>query len=179
MLLPGHCPVARAPGSKVQTHVPAESTALPHQEVGDLASFRSCASAYRIKPLTNTGSRLSQAPRMVSRRAVVTLLVVYGMAMLAEQTEGFLPIFTHSDIQRMQERERNKGQKKSLTLQQRSEEGDFTGPSNMEGVSEGEMIKLTAPVEIRMQLNSRQLEKYQGVLEKLLTEMLLDTENAN
>ncbi|XP_019369730.1 PREDICTED: promotilin isoform X1 [Gavialis gangeticus] len=116
---------------------------------------------------------------MVSRRAVVTLLVVYGMAMLAEQTEGFLPIFTHSDIQRMQERERNKGQKKSLTLQQRSEEGDFTGPSNMEGVSEGEMIKLTAPVEIRMQLNSRQLEKYQGVLEKLLTEMLLDTENAN
>lgn len=28
-----------------------------------------------------------------------------------------------------------------------------------------------------MQLNSRQLEKYQGGLEKLLTEMLLDTEN--
>lgn len=39
---------------------------------------------------------------MVSRRAVVILLVVYGMAMLAKQTEGFLPIFTHSDMQRMQ-----------------------------------------------------------------------------
>ncbi|XP_006025154.2 promotilin [Alligator sinensis] len=172
MLLPGTCLVTKAPGSNMQTHIPAESTSLPHQE-------RSCASVHRIKPLANTGSRLSQAPRMVSRRAVVTLLVVYGMAMLAEQTEGFLPIFTHSDMQRMQDRERNKGQKKSLTLQQQSEEGDFTGPSNMEGVGEGEMIKLTAPVEIRMQLNSRQLEKYQGVLEKLLTEMLLDTENAN
>lgn len=46
----------------------------------------------------------------------------------------------------LQERERNKGQKKSLTLQQQSEEGDFTGPSSMEGVGEGEMIKVRRTV---------------------------------
>uniref|UniRef100_A0A8C4XXR8 Uncharacterized protein n=1 Tax=Gopherus evgoodei TaxID=1825980 RepID=A0A8C4XXR8_9SAUR len=39
---------------------------------------------------------------MVSRKVVASLLVVYVVAMLAEQTEGYLAFFTRSDIERMQ-----------------------------------------------------------------------------
>ncbi|KAG6935427.1 motilin [Chelydra serpentina] len=118
---------------------------------------------------------------MVSRKVVASLLVVYVVAMLAEQTEGYLAFFTRSDIERMQlqERERNKAQKKSLMMQKRSEGGDVTELSDVEGVDEGEIIKLPAPGEIGMQLDARQLEKYQHVLEELLTEMLLDARNVN
>ncbi|ELW69526.1 LEM domain-containing protein 2 [Tupaia chinensis] len=93
---------------------------------------------------------------MVSRKAVAALLVVHALAMLASQTEAFVPIFTYSELQKMQERERNKGQKKSLSVRQRSEE---TGPLDpAELMEEGDVIKLTAPVEIGMRMNSRQLE---------------------
>ncbi|XP_043389605.1 promotilin isoform X1 [Chelonia mydas] len=116
---------------------------------------------------------------MVSRKVVASLLVMYVVAMLAEQTEGYLAFFTRSDIERMQlqEKERNKAQKKSLMLQKRSEGREVTELSDVEGVDEGEIIKLTAPGEIGMRLNARQLEKYQHVLEELLTEMLLDARN--
>ncbi|XP_074792386.1 promotilin isoform X1 [Natator depressus] len=118
---------------------------------------------------------------MVSRKVVTSLLVVYVVAMLAEQTEGYLAFFTRSDIERMQlqEKERSKAQKKSLMLQKRSEGREVTELSDVEGVDEGEIIKLTAPGEIGMRLNARQLEKYQHVLEELLTEMLLDARNAS
>nr|XP_042092669.1 promotilin isoform X4 [Ovis aries] len=66
---------------------------------------------------------------MLSRKATAILLVVHAAAMLASQTEGFVPIFTYGEVQRMQ---------------------------------------LTAPVEIGMRMNSRQLEKYQATLEGLL-----------
>ncbi|KAH1170809.1 hypothetical protein KIL84_006427 [Mauremys mutica] len=114
---------------------------------------------------------------MVSRKVVASLLVVYVVAMLAEQTEGYLAFFTRSDIERMQEKQRNKAQKKSLMLQKRSEGGDVTELSDVERVDEGEIIKLTAPGETGMRLDARQLEKYQHVLEELLTEMLLDARN--
>lgn len=42
--------------------------------------------------------------RMVSCKAVVALLVVHVAAMLASQTEAFVPIFTYSELQRMQVR---------------------------------------------------------------------------
>lgn len=42
--------------------------------------------------------------RMVSRKAVAVLLVVHVAALLASQTEAFVPIFTHSELQRMQVR---------------------------------------------------------------------------
>ncbi|MBZ3887539.1 Promotilin [Sciurus carolinensis] len=109
---------------------------------------------------------------MVSCKAMAALLVVHAAAMLASQTEAFVPIFTYSELQRMQERERNKGEKKSLSVWQRSEEA---GPRNPEETSEEEenkMIKLTAPVEIGMRMNSRQLEKYRAALEGLLSEAL-------
>ncbi|XP_005309417.1 promotilin isoform X2 [Trachemys scripta elegans] len=116
---------------------------------------------------------------MVSRKVVASLLVVYVVAMLAEQTEGYLAFFTRSDIERMQEKQRNKAQKKSLMLQKRSEGGDVTELSDVERVDEGEIIKLTAPGETGMRLDPRQLEKYQHILEELLTEMLLNAQNGN
>nr|XP_011765725.1 promotilin [Macaca nemestrina] len=109
---------------------------------------------------------------MVSRKAVAALLVVHAAAMLASRTEAFVPIFTYGELQRMQEKERSKGQKKSLSVWQRSgEEGpvDPAEPIEEEG---NEMIKLTAPLEIGMRMNSRQLEKYRAALEGLLSEML-------
>ncbi|XP_014427128.3 promotilin [Pelodiscus sinensis] len=115
---------------------------------------------------------------MVSRKVVASLLVVYVAAMLAGQTEGYLAFFTRSDIERMQERERNKAQKKSLMLQKRSEGGDVTELS-AESVAEGEIVTLTAPGETSMRHSSGQLEKYQHVLKELLTEMLLDAQNVN
>lgn len=42
--------------------------------------------------------------RMVSRKVVAALVVVHVAAMLASQTEAFVPIFTYSELQRMQVR---------------------------------------------------------------------------
>ncbi|XP_042092667.1 promotilin isoform X2 [Ovis aries] len=104
---------------------------------------------------------------MLSRKATAILLVVHAAAMLASQTEGFVPIFTYGEVQRMQEKERYKGQKKSLSVQQRSEEVGPVDPAEPREEKQ-EVIKLTAPVEIGMRMNSRQLEKYQATLEGLL-----------
>lgn len=39
---------------------------------------------------------------MVSKKAMASLLLVYVVSMLAEQTEGFVPFFTQSDFRKMQ-----------------------------------------------------------------------------
>ncbi|XP_004407818.1 PREDICTED: promotilin [Odobenus rosmarus divergens] len=114
---------------------------------------------------------------MVSRKAVAVLLLVHVAAMLASQTEAFVPIFTHSELQKIREKERNRGQKKSLVLQKRSEEVGPLDPSEPTEEEENQVIKLTAPVEIGMKMNSRQLEKYRAALEGLLSEALLSTQN--
>ncbi|XP_045861701.1 promotilin isoform X1 [Meles meles] len=114
---------------------------------------------------------------MVSQKAVAALLVVHVAVMLASQTEAFVPMFTHSELQKIREKERNKGQKKSLVLQKRSEEVgplDLVEPTEEE---ENQVLKLTAPVEIGMKMNSRQLEKYWAALEELLGEALLSAQN--
>eukprot|EP00076_Gallus_gallus_P004581 NP_001292058.1 motilin precursor [Gallus gallus] len=115
---------------------------------------------------------------MASKKAVSGLLLLYVMSVLAEQAEGFVPFFTQSDIQKMQEKERNKGQKKSLTPLQQLEEDDFSEQpgADVDGIK---TIQLAVPVRAGMWLILRQLEKYQGVLEKLLTEVLQDTPNAD
>ncbi|XP_006144272.1 promotilin isoform X1 [Tupaia chinensis] len=121
----------------------------------------------KSQPPTPCSPEHEPGSAMVSRKAVAALLVVHALAMLASQTEAFVPIFTYSELQKMQERERNKGQKKSLSVRQRSEE---TGPLDpAELMEEGDVIKLTAPVEIGMRMNSRQLEKYRAALEGLLS----------
>uniref|UniRef100_A0A669QI76 Motilin/ghrelin-associated peptide domain-containing protein n=1 Tax=Phasianus colchicus TaxID=9054 RepID=A0A669QI76_PHACC len=74
------------------------------------------------------------------------------------------------------EKERIKGQKKSLTSLQQLEEEGFSEQSGAD--NEGmKTIQLAVPVRAGMWLILRQLEKYQGVLEKLLTEVLQDTPN--
>ncbi|NXN42496.1 MOTI protein, partial [Rhinoptilus africanus] len=112
---------------------------------------------------------------MVSKKVVASLLVMYVVSMLAEQTEGFVPFFTQSDFRKMQEKERNKGgQKKSLTsLQQLEEEGLSEQPGG--DVNKVKTMQLAVPVRAGMWFTPRQLEKYQDVLEKLLAEMLQDT----
>uniref|UniRef100_G1KZ22 Motilin n=1 Tax=Anolis carolinensis TaxID=28377 RepID=G1KZ22_ANOCA len=110
---------------------------------------------------------------MVPRKVMAALLVLYTVAMLAEQSEGYTAFFTREDFRKMQENEKNKAQRKSLNLQQRSEPNEF--PEFLE--DEGQIIKLSAPVEIGIYLNSRQLEKYKDVLQELLTEMLPNTQN--
>ncbi|XP_078225105.1 promotilin isoform X4 [Callithrix jacchus] len=132
---------------------------------------------------------------MVSRKTVAALLVVHTAAMLATQTEAFVPIFTYGELQKMQERERNKGQKKSLSIWQRSGEEGPADPTEPIKEEENKMIEgrchdplsrtqrpsgfnplLTAPVEIGIRMNSRQLEKYRAALEELLSEMSPSTQ---
>ncbi|KAF1539379.1 Promotilin, partial [Eudyptes schlegeli] len=114
---------------------------------------------------------------MVSKKVVASLLLVYVVSMLAEQTEGFVPFSTRSDFRKMQSRgkERNKGgQKKSLTLLQQLEEEGFSEQSGAD-VNKVKTIQLAVPVKAGMWLTPRQLAKYQDVLEKLLAEVLQDT----
>ncbi|NXJ88634.1 MOTI protein, partial [Corythaixoides concolor] len=112
---------------------------------------------------------------MVSKKVVASLLLVYVVSMLAEQTEGFVPFFTQSDFRKMQEKERNRGgQKKSLTSVQQLEEEGFSEQSSAD-VNKVKIIQLAVPLKARMWLTPRQLEKYQDVLEKLLAEILQDT----
>ncbi|XP_075409963.1 promotilin [Tenrec ecaudatus] len=107
---------------------------------------------------------------MVSPKAVAALLAVHVAALLASRAEAYVPIFTYSELQRMEEQERDRGQKKSL--QQRSEKEVSLGPTEpLEG--EGSRpFKLTAPMEIGIRMNSRQLEKYRAALEGLLREVV-------
>ncbi|XP_061051127.1 promotilin [Eubalaena glacialis] len=115
---------------------------------------------------------------MLSRKAVAFLLVLHAATMLASQTEAYIPIFTYGEVQRMQEKERYKGQKKSLSVQQRSEKVGPLDPAEPSEEEEKEVIKLTAHVETGMRMNSRQLEKYRATLEGLLREVLLSSQNA-
>ncbi|DAA29847.1 TPA: promotilin-like [Bos taurus] len=77
----------------------------------------------------------------------------------------------------LQEKEKYNGPKKSLSVQQRSEEVGPVDPAEP-WEEKQEVIKLTAPVEIGMRMNSRQLEKYQATLEGLLREVLPSSLNA-
>ncbi|XP_067611949.1 promotilin [Pseudorca crassidens] len=115
---------------------------------------------------------------MLSCKAMAFLPVVHAATMLASQTEAYIPIFTYGEVQRMQEKERYEGQKKSLSVQQRSEE---VGPLDSAEPSEEEVkevTKLTAPVEIGMRMNSRQLEKDRATLKGLMPEAPLSSQNA-
>uniref|UniRef100_A0A8D2KVK4 Motilin n=1 Tax=Varanus komodoensis TaxID=61221 RepID=A0A8D2KVK4_VARKO len=107
---------------------------------------------------------------MVPRKVMATFLLLYMAAMLAKQSEGYIAFYSREDFRRMQEKEKNQAQKKSLTLEEQSDTRDFPDFSD----DEGQVIKLIVPVEIGIHLNPRQLGKYQDVLEEFLTEMLPD-----
>ncbi|NXB77437.1 MOTI protein, partial [Donacobius atricapilla] len=127
---------------------------------------------------------------MVSRKVVASLLLVSLLSVLAEQTQAFMPFFTQSDFQKMQEKERSKaGQKKSLSSLQQLEEEGFSEQSGVDVNAAKALqvcgaIRLKKPMRtsrgqgalpVRAWLTPRQLEKYQDVLEKLLAELLQDT----
>ncbi|NWT20413.1 MOTI protein, partial [Vireo altiloquus] len=113
---------------------------------------------------------------MVSRKVVASLLLVSLLSVLAEQTQGFMPFFTQSDFQKMQEKERNKaGQKKSLSSLQQLEEEGFSEQSGVDITAAKTLQVCGAALPVRAWLTPRQLEKYQDVLEKLLAELLQDT----
>ncbi|XP_037266491.1 promotilin [Falco rusticolus] len=111
---------------------------------------------------------------MVSKVAPASLLLVYTVSMLAEQTEGFVPFFTQSNFQKMQEKGRERGKKNPLALLQQLEEKGSSEQSGAD-VNKVRTIQLADPVRAGMWLTPRQLEKYQDVLEKLLAETLQDT----
>uniref|UniRef100_A0A8C4UXF2 Motilin n=1 Tax=Falco tinnunculus TaxID=100819 RepID=A0A8C4UXF2_FALTI len=108
---------------------------------------------------------------MVSKAAPASLLLVYAVSMLAEQTEGFVPFFIQSNFQKIQE---ERGKKISLALLQQLEEKGSSEQSGAD-VNKVRTIQLADPVRAGMWLTPRQLEKYQDVLEKLLAETLQDT----
>ncbi|KAJ1139190.1 hypothetical protein NDU88_005565 [Pleurodeles waltl] len=110
---------------------------------------------------------------MVSQKVMAALLAAYVVVMLAEQAQGFLPIFSPSDARRMQAKEKNRAMKKSL----RSEDGELADISSYDNLEEDEIIKLKAPVEFGMRLSARQMEKYRVALEGLLQGLLPEPRN--
>ncbi|XP_029428678.1 promotilin isoform X2 [Rhinatrema bivittatum] len=115
---------------------------------------------------------------MVSQKVAALLLVAYVMVLLVEHSEGFLSFVSHNDATKMKERERNRILKKSVNLQPRSEGGDYTDLVDYDG-DEAEIIKLSAPTEFGMRLDSRQLQKYWLLLEMLLNEKISESQKAD
>ncbi|XP_053560707.1 promotilin [Bombina bombina] len=102
---------------------------------------------------------------MVSKAVVSTLLVIYGLCMLAEKTQASFPHFySHSDVCNMQH-EKSRACKKFV--QQRSEGGELRGAN---GLEEDDIPKQRAPLEIELRLDSQQLEIYRDVVDELLNE---------
>ncbi|XP_073431747.1 promotilin [Dendrobates tinctorius] len=95
---------------------------------------------------------------MVSRLIMSTFLIIFGLCMLTEKTQGsFLHFFSHSDACNMQ------GGPCKKFLQQRSEGGDLR---NVGGLEE-DVLKLKAPVEIEVRLDSQQIENYRNAVEDM------------
>ncbi|KAM8975884.1 promotilin [Pelodytes ibericus] len=95
---------------------------------------------------------------MDSRTAVSILLVIYGLCMLAEKTQGsFAHFYSHSDACKMQNRMCRK-------FVQRSEGSEFRGDG---GLGEKDVVKMRAPLEIEVRLDSPQIENYQDIVEDL------------
>ncbi|XP_058860531.1 motilin-like [Acipenser ruthenus] len=105
---------------------------------------------------------------MVHGKVIGSLLVVCLVAMLAEQTEGFLSFFSPSDMRRMMEKEKSKTGKKSVRSGE-TESGELAAP---ERYMEEEAAMLGTPLEIGVRLSSRQFDKYGAALGEVLNEML-------
>lgn len=105
---------------------------------------------------------------MVHGKVIGSLLVVCLVAMLAEQTEGFLSFFSPSDMRRMMEKEKSKTGKKSVRSGE-TESGELAAP---ERYMEEEAAMLGTPLEIGVRLSPRQFDKYGAALGEVLNEML-------
>ncbi|XP_030077539.1 promotilin [Microcaecilia unicolor] len=116
---------------------------------------------------------------MVSQKVAALLLVVYVMVLLVERSEGYISFVSHNDATKMKDRERNRVLKKSVNLQPRSEEEGYMNIMDYDNRDEAEIIKLTAPVESGMRVDSKQLQKYQLLLEMLLNEKIPEAQKAD
>ncbi|KAM3935955.1 promotilin [Leptodactylus fuscus] len=95
---------------------------------------------------------------MDSHVIVSAFLIAFGLCMLTEKTHGSFPyFFSVNDVCEMQ-----KGGPCKKSLQQRSEEGDLR---NVGGLKEVDVLKLKAPMEIEVRLDSQQIENYRNIVE--------------
>ncbi|XP_053313819.1 promotilin-like [Spea bombifrons] len=102
---------------------------------------------------------------MDSRTAISTLLIIYGLCMLAEKSQGsFAHFYSHSDACNMQQREKSRACKKFM---QRSERGDLREEG---GLQEKDVLKMSAPLEIELKIDSQQMENYQDIIEDIFNE---------
>ncbi|XP_060701005.1 promotilin-like [Hemiscyllium ocellatum] len=106
---------------------------------------------------------------MISKRIMINVMVVCIVAMLAEQTEGFLTFLSPRDYQKKIE-----NYKSRMNLQKRSEENNLPEVSSME---EMKVIKLCVPFEIGIKLSSKQFQKYGEHLGELLQNILSENKN--
>ncbi|XP_048408980.1 motilin-like [Stegostoma tigrinum] len=112
---------------------------------------------------------------MISKRVIINLMVVCVVAMLAEETEGFLSFLSPSDYQKKLENDRIRvGKNLPMNLQKRSEENNLSEVSSTE---EMKVIKLCVPFEIGIKMNTKQYQKYGEHLGELLQNIL--SENTN
>ncbi|GCC26796.1 hypothetical protein chiPu_2000003 [Chiloscyllium punctatum] len=112
---------------------------------------------------------------MISKRVMINLMVVCIVAMLAEQTEGFLTFLSPRDYQKMIENYKTRvGKGVPMNLQKRSEENNLPEVSSME---EMKVIKLCVPFEIGIKLSSKQFQKYGEHLGELLQNILSENKN--
>ncbi|XP_005995529.1 promotilin [Latimeria chalumnae] len=115
---------------------------------------------------------------MDSRRVIGALLVVCAVVMLAERTEGFISFFSPSDMRRMMEKEKSKALKKSVSLQQRSEDNSFLESPSVQYRGEGMLLKPGDTLESRVRLNMKQVDNYRDILGEMLGEILQEEQNA-
>ncbi|XP_051780351.1 promotilin-like isoform X2 [Erpetoichthys calabaricus] len=107
---------------------------------------------------------------MAPGRVMVSLLLVSMLLVLVDQTEGFLSFFSPTDMKKMLEKE--KLGKKSVSLQQRSEE---SVPGELPSAGWYiEKTEMSCPMEIGMRLTPQQIKKYGPILAEMLNQLLLE-----
>ncbi|XP_067913794.1 motilin-like [Heterodontus francisci] len=110
------------------------------------------------------------------KRIMISMLVVCVLAMLAEETEGFLSFLSPSDYRKKLENDRIRvGKKVPVNLQQRSEERSLSEVLGTEDMKE--VIKLCVPFEIGIKMNTKQFQQYRELLGERLNNILSEGTN--
>ncbi|XP_038675386.1 motilin-like isoform X2 [Scyliorhinus canicula] len=113
---------------------------------------------------------------MISKSVMISLMVVCIVAMLAEETEGFLSFLSPSDYQKKLQNDRIRvGKKVPVHRQQRSEEHSLSEVLGMEDMKD--TIKFCVPLEIGIKMNIKQFQKYKELLGELLKIILSEGTN--
>ncbi|XP_078053997.1 motilin-like [Mustelus asterias] len=129
--------------------------------------------------------------KMTSKNVMISMMVICIVAMLAEETEGFLSFLSPSDYQKkivrktlksfkyltdcVQNDRIRKGNEVPVHLQQRFEERSLSEVLGMEDMKE--VIKVCVPLEIGIKMNAKQSQKYGELLSEFLKNMLSEGTN--